>query len=820
MPSFEWPSDPPGGVGTGTVTSVGTGFGLTGGTITTTGTISLAAANVNGFLNNTGGVLSFQPAAGTGTVTSVGMTVPSVFSVAGSPITTSGTLAVTYTDPGVDALVGWDNTDNALVNMLIGAGLSYDAATNTLSTTGSAPIYPINELVYGDGVTPGGITDSGFTRNPAAFNQTLITSANGADTATLTVDSVGSGLIQSTATNNNGFTTAALYAGMSGATSSEASYIQTYADHLIAQYSDPLEAVVVSKLEQSATTSRFSFIDVANSISNRIELNGSSGLSITNNNGTTDFTTKWPVTDGTIGQAMVTDAAGQLSFASFAPITSGNIDFRIPFWNTGALDAVAEMQFNPVNGAIELTGIPSARNIFIGPGITTTIGAGNRNIVIGTDAAPILTGDDNTIIGDSSAAALTSGHYNTLVGINTNVSSGTISNSIVIGRGSVAGSDDTFIVAPTQALQDVKFETSGFFRIAPQGTADKVVFDLFNETYTLGSNGAGDSYLTLHNVNHTFNVVVEDTGVFSSLFTANSTGNYSSFSDITNSRSSYSNLDSTSASVGWSDGTLLGGLSITGGSSGVSFQDTGANITSRWAGSATAAISGFVNQTSNIDTGFMAEDGVATMGNINASGNEIKIVTIDALSTINLRGTYNAVAATSLLSADFNLGTITLGDLEAAQNTTTIVLDDPAQTYTFNKLATGGADQLVKADTNGVLGLFAGTPAQAVSMYTDVYGATADYSAGGFGNYVNLSFTTGTGATSVLLPTTGNFLVGDTFTVNDLDFICATSNITVDAGTGATITTTAGISQTDVLALNGTSVTYRAITSTQWMQEI
>ena len=162
----EFVQDVVGGVGSGTVTSVAltvpTGLTVTGSPITTSGTLAIGgtlgvanggtgvtsltgillgngtsvisgiASSTNGDVltaNGSGGYSFSTPSSSGGTVTSVALTVPTGFTVTGSPITTSGTLAI----GGTLGVSSGGTGATTLTGILLGNGASAISAITSVT---------------------------------------------------------------------------------------------------------------------------------------------------------------------------------------------------------------------------------------------------------------------------------------------------------------------------------------------------------------------------------------------------------------------------------------------------------------------------------------------------------------------------------------------------------------------------------------------------------------------------------------------------------------------------------------------------------------
>lgn len=133
-----------------------TGYSSGAGVVSATDSILQAIQKLNG------NIAAIVP--GTGTVTSVAQTVPSFLSIAGSPVTTSGTLAISYSGTALPIANGGTNSTSALSNNRVmkssgGAIIEAAAITANRALASDANGIPVatattdTELGYVSGVT-------------------------------------------------------------------------------------------------------------------------------------------------------------------------------------------------------------------------------------------------------------------------------------------------------------------------------------------------------------------------------------------------------------------------------------------------------------------------------------------------------------------------------------------------------------------------------------------------------------------------------------------------------------------------------------------
>lgn len=164
----------------------------------------------------------------------------------------------------------------------------------------------------------------------------------------------------------------------------------------------------------------------------------------------------WPNSDSTGTQALVSDGAGALSWASLGTgnITGSGTSPRIPYWNS-ATALIDDASFTRLaNRGVVLQDTATNHNVFLGTGVgvaslsgslnnvgignavLTALTTGDRNIALGDATGDsIQGGSDNILLGQNTGTAITSGSRNIYIGDNSGTVTTTGSDNIVIGSG-------------------------------------------------------------------------------------------------------------------------------------------------------------------------------------------------------------------------------------------------------------------------------------------------------------------------------------------------------------------------------------------------
>jgi len=197
-----------GGTGATTLTGVLKGNGTSAFSAATAGTdyqapITLTTTGTSGaatFVSNVLNIPQYSGGGGSGTVTSVALTAPSIFTVTGSPVTTSGTLAISYSGTALPVANGGSGA-TTLTGVLKGNGTS----AFTAATAGTDYQAPITLTTTG---TSGAATFVGNTLNIPNY-------ATGGGSGTVTSVSWTGGIVSvATATTTPAFTIAGTSGGI------------------------------------------------------------------------------------------------------------------------------------------------------------------------------------------------------------------------------------------------------------------------------------------------------------------------------------------------------------------------------------------------------------------------------------------------------------------------------------------------------------------------------------------------------------------------------------------------------------------------------
>ena len=363
--------------GVGTVTSVsgtGTVNGLTlTGTVTTSGSLTLggtlsgisnssltnSSITINGTATSLGGSINV------GTVTSVGATVPSFLSITGSPITSSGTLAIGLSGTALPTTSGGTGLTSFTAN-----GVVYASSSSALAT-GSALTFDGSKLI-----------NTGYNKSTYQVSTDAVGTFESVGAAYLTYD---------------GATGASVYSRSDATTENTLTFRAS-------TFSFKVSGTQVASLNSSTFSLYNTPILLSGSTS------GYTGFAAPATSNFTIYTL--PSADGTSGQSLTTNGSGTLSWASGTGGTVTSVS------GTGTVSGISLSGTVTSSGNLTLGGALDL-SAYSGAGAFTTLSASSTVTLSGGTANGVTYLNGSKVV--TSGSALTFDGTNFAVGTNSPV---------------------------------------------------------------------------------------------------------------------------------------------------------------------------------------------------------------------------------------------------------------------------------------------------------------------------------------------------------------------------------------------------------------